>query len=186
MATSPLVLVDNTSEFNDIACFSRLKMKENVLDILIYLFEHYMLENLDDEPEEAEIMQDLSLAGFNNVTIDKAFDWLENLAILCEEHDARGTSAAATSTRIFSPAESERIGIQARGLLTSLEQTEVLNPASREMVIDRLMALDTEEIDLEHVKWVILMVLTNCTDYDDLPLAWTESMVLDGPQQNAH
>ena len=91
-------------------------MKENVLDILIYLFENYMLDGLDDEPEEVAILQDLNQAGFNEVTIDKAFDWLENLAILCEEQDVRGTPAAATSTRVLDTFESERIDAKAFGL----------------------------------------------------------------------
>ena len=31
--------------------------------------------------------------------------------------------------------------------------------AQRELVIDRLMALEADEIDIEQVKWVVLMVL---------------------------
>ena len=38
-------------------------MKENVLDILIYLFEHYMLENPDQEPDEESIMIELIQAA---------------------------------------------------------------------------------------------------------------------------
>ena len=48
-------------------------MKENVLDILIYLFEHYMLENPDQEPDEESIMVELIQAGFNHMTIDHDF-----------------------------------------------------------------------------------------------------------------
>ena len=162
-------------------------MKENVLDILIYLFEHYMLDDLEEDPEEEAIMYDLNQAGFNDVTIDRAFSWLENLAIMCEEDELRGTAPAATSTRVLEASEAERIGPETLGLLMSLEQADVLDPASREMVLDRLMALDTEEIDVEHVKWVILMVITNCMDEEQsMPFEWTEAMVLDGPSQVSH
>lgn len=37
---------------------------------------------------------------------------------------------------------------------------------TREMVIDRIMALDSNEIDLEDLKWVVLMVLFNIPGYE--------------------
>jgi Smg protein len=40
-----------------------------------------------------------------------------------------------------------------------LEQIGILSAAQRELVIDRLMALDNDEIDVEQIKWVVLMVL---------------------------
>ncbi len=47
------------------------------------------------------------------------------------------------------------------GILLFLEQIQVLNLETREMVIERVLALDTAEFDLEDLKWVILMVLFN-------------------------
>ena len=41
------------------------------------------------------------------------------------------------------------------------EPMQVLNLETREMVIERVLALDTAEFDLEDLKWVILMVLFN-------------------------
>ena len=35
----------------------------------------------------------------------------------------------------------------------------ILSPVQRELVIDRLMALDSPDIDVDQVKWVVLMVL---------------------------
>jgi Smg protein len=40
-----------------------------------------------------------------------------------------------------------------------LEQIGILSPHQRELVIDRMMALDCEEIDVDDIKWVVLMVL---------------------------
>jgi Smg protein len=40
-----------------------------------------------------------------------------------------------------------------------LEQIGILSPAQRELVLDRLMALDSRDIDVEQVKWVVLMIL---------------------------
>mgnify|MGYP001379992511 CR=1 FL=1 len=46
-----------------------------------------------------------------------------------------------------------------RGYLLHLEQVGILKPQQRELVIDRLLALDNEEIDVEQTKWVVMMVL---------------------------
>ncbi len=163
-------------------------MKENVLDILIYLFEHYMLENPDQAPDEESIMVELIQAGFNHMTIDSAFEWLENLAIMCDEHNANstGTAISAHTMRHFHPSEKEKLSLETRGLLLSLEQCGALSPAAREMVIDRLMALDVDDIDLHHVKWVILMVLTNCTGAHQATQDWTEALLVDDSQSPAH
>ncbi len=162
-------------------------MKENVLDILIYLFEHYMLENPDQDPDEESIMVELVQAGFNHMTIDHAFDWLENLAIMCDEHDANMDDAIGEhAMRHYHPSEMDQLDLEARGLLLSLEQCGVLSAGAREMVIDRLMARNVDEIDLHHVKWVILMVLTNCTDSHPAMSEWTEALILDDVHTRAH
>ena len=49
--------------------------------------------------------------------------------------------------------------MEARGYLLHLEQLGILAPAQRELVIDRLFALDSGEVDIEHIKWVVMMVL---------------------------
>ncbi len=61
--------------------------------------------------------------------------------------------------RIYTPEECERLDASCRGFLLFLEQIQVLNLETREMVIERVLALDTAEFDLEDLKWVILMVL---------------------------
>ena len=153
-------------------------MKENVLDVLIYLFENYMFEHDEYEPDQETLILELSQAGFDQNMIDRAFDWLENLANLCDENDyAPGEEQGAI--RHYSPDEMEHISTEARGLILSLEQCGVLNSISREMVIDQLMALGVDSIELEHLKWVILMVLSNYTDGEGVS-ELTESLVLDG------
>ena len=64
-----------------------------------------------------------------------------------------------TAFRVFDPAEQERLDAASRGYLLQLEQIGILKPAQREIVIDRLLALDNEEIDVEQTKWVVMMVL---------------------------
>ena len=68
--------------------------------------------------------------------------------------------------RIHTEEESARLDAGCRGFLLFLEQIQVLNLETREMVIDRVMALDNAEFDLEDLKWVVLMVLFNIPGYE--------------------
>ena len=49
----------------------------------------------------------------------------------------------------------------------------MLDHFSREMVIDRVMALDSIEINLDHIKWVVLMVISNQPGFDEIA-EWAE------------
>jgi len=55
-------------------------MKENVLDVLMYLFENYLYDEPEDEPDRASMEENLHEAGFSNGEIGKAFNWLDGLA----------------------------------------------------------------------------------------------------------
>jgi len=148
-------------------------MKENVLDVLMYLFENYM-DDGDFNPDQDTLTAELSEAGFPQTEINKAFSWLEDLANL-RAQDQR-LVARTSSTRIFTDSECAKMNPETRGFLLFLEQSGVLDARTREMVIDRVMALETEEIDLEQLKWVILMVLFNQPGQEHA-YAWVEDLV---------
>jgi Smg protein len=160
-------------------------MKEDVFEVLLYLFENYMIEGADLQPDQDMLTAELHQAGFGHGEINKAFDWLEDLSSLCEQHTEPLPGGAASSFRHLAPDEEMRIDPTARGLILSLEQAGVLEPDTRELVLDRLMALETDEIDLDHVKWVIMMVLCNRPDREAV-LAWAEDLVLDGIGAHLH
>jgi Smg protein len=63
------------------------------------------------------------------------------------------------ATRIFDTVELMRLDQDCRGYMLYLEQIGILSAAQRELVIDRLLALDNPDVDVEQVKWVVLMVL---------------------------
>lgn len=87
---------------------------------------------------------------------------MEELAAL-QQTDAQTAIAksAPTSMRIYAPEEIERLDLESRGFLLFLEHINVLTPETREMVIDRVMGLETDEFELDDLKWIILMVLFN-------------------------
>jgi Smg protein len=133
-------------------------MKEGVLDILIYLFENYFDGELDDgfEPDRETLKQELERAGFAAPEVDRALGWLEELATNPVRAELGSTARAI---RIFDALEQTRLDTDCRGYLVHLEQIGILSPTQRERVIDRLMALDGDDIDIEKLKWVALMVL---------------------------
>jgi Smg protein len=159
-------------------------MKEDVLDVLMYLFENYMDDDtaIDADPETLKIQ--LREAGFLNTEINKAFTWLEDLAIM-QEGNSIATTLATRSIRVFSPEEEKKLDVECRGFLMFLEQMGVLNSVSRELVIDRIMALETPDIDLEQVKWVVLMVLFNQPGLEEA-FTWMENMVMEEFSQPLH
>ena len=52
-----------------------------------------------------------------------------------------------------------RLDTDVRGYLLHLENLGILSAPQREVVIDRLLALEADDIDIEQLKWVVLMVL---------------------------
>lgn len=130
-------------------------MKETVLDVLMYLFETFVDSDDEPEPNRNELKEELGRAGFGDREIDRALDWLDSL------NATEVTSAAPQSAamRVFDSAEQERLDARSRGYLLHLEQIGILQPQQRDLVIDRLLALDNDEIDVEQTKWVVMMVL---------------------------
>ena len=157
-------------------------MKENVFDILMYLFEHYFQDTVDIDPDRGQIEADLLEAGFTRTEIQKALTWIDELA---QSRALPAGSDHPTAMRIFTPAEAARLDTDCRGFLLFLEQGGILTPTNREVVIDRLMALDDGDIDLEVLKWVVLMVLFSRPGQEEA-CAWMENLLFDSPQRLTH
>ena len=151
-------------------------MKEGVIDVLMYIFSSY-IDNDDTLPENRDSIDfDLREAGFKSEEIDKAFEWLDGLALA---GDIPSIQQSGRSIRIYSEKEKLRMDNKIQGFLYFLEQSGVLTPELRELVINRIMALDGDtEIDMEQFKWVVMMVLfNNSDDQDDHTLMHYEDIV---------
>jgi Smg protein len=131
-------------------------MKETVLDVLMYLFETFVDGDTEPEPDRNELREELIRAGFGDSEIDRALAWLDGLN---PGEGVAGDAPQSAAIRVYDRGEQERLDSAARGYLLYLEQIGILRPAQRELVIDRLLALDSEDIDVEQVKWVVMMVL---------------------------
>ena len=168
-------------------------MNGTVLDILIYVFDRYMFDEAPEVPEREALARDLESAGFGEANVERALDWLADLA--GERHrpghaaaDA-GNGAAprvhSAALRIYSSMELARLSVDCRGLLLSLENADILNPGQRELVIDRLLALDVEDLTLDQVRWVVLMVLSSQPGQEQA-CARMETLVFDPDTAVAH
>lgn len=134
-------------------------MYENMVDVLIYLYENYMDGEARPPVDQDELEEELSLAGFTNGEIQKALRWLDELAAGVRTPQIK--AHIGQSMRVYVEAECAKLDLEARGLLLFLEHSGILDPVSRELVIDRVLAIDHGIVSVEELKWVVLLVLMN-------------------------
>jgi Smg protein len=159
-------------------------MKESALDVLMYLFEHCLDEDRETEQDESTLKGMLRSAGFAQPEINKAFLWLEDLT---QQHVDAGSIDIrhSGSLRIFSAPELAKLDRQCRGFLHALEQHKVIDAGTREIVIERAMALELDELTLERFKWIVMMVLANRPDSAHAHI-WLETTVFDSQHGYTH
>jgi Smg protein len=133
-----------------------------MFDVLVYLYETYWRP--DACPDHAQLTRKLSAAGFENDEIEEALNWLDGLAGAAESYSGK---QGATSVRVYSAAEHERLGEESIGFVSFLESAGVLPPPMREMVIDRAMAANANPIELEDLKVIVLMVFWSLGEEPD-------------------
>ena len=159
-------------------------MNENLFDVLMYLFDH-CLEDDDIPDSDQELLKEkLIQAGFRDSQVSKALDWLEGLTLQNEISPADEFHGDGVN-RIFNEQEMSKLDTECRGLISFLEQANVLDANDREKVIDRVMALESEEIDLYQLKWVILMVLLNRPG-KEASFSWAEEIVTEQVEIRLH
>jgi len=157
-------------------------MKENMLDVLLYMFEFCDEEELRLDQGEEALHGKLVRAGFGNKEIFKAFSWLNDLS---EQGMDPGDLPDPGSFRVFSQDEILRLPAECRGLLVQLEQFGVVDADAREQIIERALALEMEDMDLDDFKWVLMMVLLN-QDKDVPTFILTDENLMGEGSQHPH
>jgi Smg protein len=135
-------------------------VNENIIDVLIYIYETYMDGDQPVPPDQIIMQEELLNVGFQEGEITKAFDWLDELAWRQGMLHEKGVGEP-TSMRLYTEGEMQRLDQETRGMLLFLEQNGILDPISRELVIERAMALDNNELDIDDIQWIVLLVLIN-------------------------
>jgi len=150
-----------------------------MLEILLYLFENYLDTEQEFVSNPDTVRIELIEAGFQSPEVTKAFEWLEPLA------EESTLVSSAPTTRIFAAQEMQRLDVDTRGMIMHLEQTGILSPGSRELVIDRLLALDEPVLTVENLKWVVLMVLFSKPE-EEAAFAQMENLIYDAWADTLH
>jgi len=150
-------------------------MKAEVMDVLLYIFERFQDDEFVPVEKAQALVDELEEVGFQSVEIHSALEWLDGLVDTSSDSFALKKDSEH-STRIYHPYEQHFLTIQCRGFLYFLEQVGVLDPHSREAVIDRVLALETNKpVDLDQLKWVVMMVLFNLPGKQEAAV-WLENM----------
>jgi len=159
-------------------------MKETIFDILMYLFDNYFEDYYEINSNQESLKSELRQAGFGDNQVNKAFDWLEGLA-LQKDLIQTGTLSENKTHRLFNTVEMDKLDTECRGFIFFLEQIGVLDAFDREVVIDRIMALEAIDINLQQLKWVVLMVLLNQPG-KEAAFTWMEDIVMDDMEIGLH
>jgi Smg protein len=126
-------------------------------DVLVYVFENCQQTEVAHQSDR--VAKKLSAAGFEDADITEALHWLAGLSApyagLAKLPDAR------RSFRAFAAREIAKLDAQCRGFLMTLEHSGILNPQTRELVIERSLAASGEALTLEQLKLIVLMVMWN-------------------------
>lgn len=126
-----------------------------MLDVLIYVFEKHMRSHDGIDLDRDFLMKDLLKAGFEEDQILEALDWLDDLSLGQMDTDA----PMSNSLRVYQDIEIAKIGVDNIDILIRLEKLGILSARSRELVIDRLMALPGAGLAPYQIKCVVLLVL---------------------------
>lgn len=158
-----------------------------MFDILMYLFENLIHSESEIYVDHDELTEELVRAGFHHDEIYKALAWLEKLSELQETDIKPYLVKASTNlqTRIYTPEEEARLDVTSRGFLLFLEQINVLDASTREMVIDRVMEIESNDFCLADLKWVVLMVLFNVPGKENA-YAQMEDLLFEEPEGPLH
>jgi Smg protein len=128
-----------------------------MFDILMYLFESYF--HAGRYPNSDRLSRKLSAAGFEDEDIHLALTWLSGLEQLNKANYP--STINNSSGRFYADLEIKRISLEVRSFLTFWEQNKIITPVEREMILDRAVALNRENLPLDKIKLIVLMVLWN-------------------------
>lgn len=158
-------------------------MNENIIDVLVYLFENYLSEqsNLNEQYTKNSIYQGLEQAGFETNTIDQAINWLINI----NDEPQPKINQAEDSFRVYSPLEVELLEQEGIDFISYLESTGILTPTTRELLLNGLLNLNTDNIDVDDLQWLALIILFSQPD-EEQAFASMESLMFDPPVDHEH
>jgi Smg protein len=146
-----------------------------MFEVIVYLFEHYLHNEVDLDTGSETLSDALEKAGFTENEILNAFLWLEGWA-KHRENTNHLEEHLSMNIRLYAPEEQQKLTQEAIGFLMFLEQGGIVTPKMRELIIDRALAVEMPHITLEEIKWISLIILF-CQSDEDFELSWLENLI---------
>lgn len=125
-------------------------------DILVYLFETYYTPQAC--PQANVLAHKLAAAGFEDDDIHEALGWLHSLAQTTERYQSMPTRQDG-GCRIYTDAEYQSLGQQAIGFVQFLENSGVLPPNLREILLEQAQMTSESPVSSETIRVIALMIL---------------------------
>src|ERR1700746_784564 len=99
----------------------------SVLGILIFVFYRYMLVDMTAVPQREHLARDLERAGFARSKVERALDWLTDLAFRQERAAAMAQAGAQPQgVRVFTDGELVRLSAGGRGVALAPARAQAL------------------------------------------------------------
>ena len=155
-------------------------IKEDFLDILLYLFEYYSEDPVRESDTSFVIRDHLIDAGFQDAAIDHAMDWVEIF-----KNPKEGMmlhSPSNSSVRILSDDEKNLLDVECQNYISRLEKFGLLTPEKRELLIDKLTSIGFEPMDLEVVKALSILMLFQEPSVEVRLHAYENEEIIDSPK----
>ena len=155
-------------------------IKEDFLDILLYLFEYYSEDPVRESDTSFVIRDHLIDAGFQDAVIDHAMDWVEIF-----KNPKEGMmlhSPSNSSVRILSDDEKNLLDVECQNYISRLEKFGLLTPEKRELLIDKLTSIGFEPMDLEVVKALSILMLFQEPSVEVRLHAYENEEIIDSPK----
>lgn len=131
-----------------------------MFEILVYLFENYY--DFHTRPEPEALARKLTAAGFSEGEIQETFAWLAGFKET-PQRNATALRDSARSLRLYTAEEYELLGSEGINFLSCLERQGALDPALRELAVERVQALHneppSESLPLARLKVIVLITL---------------------------
>ena len=155
-------------------------VKEDFLDILLYLFEYYSEDPVRESDTSFEIRDHLIDAGFQDAVIDHAMDWVE--IFKTPSAGMMLHTPSNSSIRILSDEEKGLLDVECQNYITRLEKFGLLTPEKRELLIDKLTSIGIEPMDLEVVKALSILMLFQEPSVEVRLHAYENEEAIDSPK----
>ena len=132
-------------------------MNDNIVELLLYLFENYIYENDSEKFDKTIVQQGLTQAGFSTNTINSAFSWLDDLQQDVDTY--QNMQIESDSFRVFTESEQLKLDTECMDFIYYLNSSDILDNLQREILINAVMKLKIDQIDIDDLQWLALMVL---------------------------